>query len=169
MPRKRNLSPYAQVAGQPLGGHPVGSVSCEQEIHCHTLLHEAVENPDYVLHALHGAKIRDMHDDFPAVRAHRLLEGFVFAAAEARRVDEIGNDFDRRIDLKMLLRFAAEVFGDRRYAVGMVDRMIHHRRKARILSYQRNVRAVQRSEYRNVQPLLAQDFPGQYGACGMRE
>lgn len=108
-----------------------------------------------------------MHDDFPPVRAHRLLEGGVFMAPKARRVDEIGNDLNGSVDLEMLFRFAAKVFGNGGDAVGMVDGVVHHGREPRVLSHQRNVRAVECGEYRHAEPLLAQNVPGQHSAGGM--
>ena len=64
--------------------------------------------------------------------------------AESAEVDEVGNDFDVLFDGEVRVGFAAQVFRDRRYAVGLVDAERDDRLVAGILADEGYVGAVQR-------------------------
>ena len=117
-----------------------------------------LENTNDVGGALHFPEIRCVNEYAFIARSYSLFEMLPRFEVEPIEIDEIRNDSDFALDVKMTQCFRFQVFGHSGYAIRLVDGERNHRTIAGIFAYQRNVGAVQRRDHGYVDVIRCQDL-----------
>src|SRR5690606_59475 len=109
---------------------------------CGDLLYYIIKYSDHVKNALHFTEIRGVDNQRFPIWANRLLEMILLLFLELFEINEVRDDFNFPGDLERREGLLSEVFRNRGHAVGLVDTERHDGFISRILTHQRDVRAV---------------------------
>ena len=131
---------------------------------------DAREDPDDILHALHGTEVRDVHQHVRIRRDTALERRRVLRAIVDVGIDEVRNDLDSaRRTAEGRQRLALKVARHCGEPVRLFDRELRDRAERRILADDRDVRAVQRRHDAHVGARLVQHLLGDPGARRVRD
>src|ERR1700674_315487 len=109
------------LAHEKFSGAAVRAVADENEF-CRHFGADNREDFDDVRDALHGAKIRKMHEDGFAVGSPLCGKTFVGGTSVEIAINEIGDDFDGALDIEGLESFLQKIARDGGDAVALLDR-----------------------------------------------
>ncbi len=166
---KAHIVVHAKLAGLALRGHAVRPIAYQQQLYVGGAVLQPVEHLDHLLGVFDRAEVGDVHNHLLAVRAQRLLEVLLVLPHEAVRVDEVRNHLNVLRDVEVVVRFLAQVAGDGRHAVRLVDGPRHDGRKGGILADKRDIGAVKRGDDGQVEVLRVQNLAGHHGARRVRK
>src|SRR5258708_4487100 len=143
--QEENVSLEAVFADEEFGGAAVWAVADENELGGHFGADEG-EDFDGVSDALHGAEIREMHEDGFAVGSPLRGESLVGGATVEIAVHEIGNGFHGGVDFEFLESLLQKITGDRGDAVALLDGEAGDGEITAVAADESDVRAMQRSD-----------------------
>ena len=132
-----------EIAGQPLRGGPLRSVSDHREARRVVLVH-AVEDADDIEYALHRAEIAHVEKQRLLGLGVMLAQRDVAGRRVANGVDEVGDDIDVTGVTDGAARLVAQVGGDRGDRVGAPERERRRRAVGRVRPDERDVGPVKR-------------------------
>src|ERR1700730_8157380 len=95
-------------ANEKFGSTAVRAVTNEHELGGHLGADEGEDFHD-IRKALHGAEIRKMHEDVFASRSPLRAEFFGVDASVEIAIHEVGDDFDRALDVEVLESFLQKI------------------------------------------------------------
>src|SRR5882672_8352018 len=139
--QKKNVFLQAILADEEFGGAAVRAVADENELGGHFGADEGEDFHD-VREALHGAKIRKMHQDGFAAGSPLRAETLVGDAVVEVAIHEVGDDFDGTLDVEVLKSFLQKIVRDGGDAVALLDGKFGDGKIAAVAADQGDVRAM---------------------------
>src|SRR5579862_6455589 len=98
-----------------------------------------------ILYPFHFPEVRRMQEDTFAIRGDDFSEGIDGLAVKPAGVYKIVDDPDIFFNLECPVGLFAEITGNRRNSIALVDGKGYHRRKGLVPPYQGDIGSVQRS------------------------
>src|SRR5262249_41652441 len=132
-------------ADQVFGGAAVGPIAHQDELGGHPGANEC-EYFDSVGDALDRSKIREVHEDRLATGGDLRAEFAIGFAGVGVAVDEVGNYFDRALDVELFDGLVQEIFRDGGYAIGLLDGKAHDGQEAAVAADECDVSPMQRGD-----------------------
>ena len=101
-------------------GAAVGSVADQDELRGHFLANER-KDLNHIREPLDGTEIRQVHQDRFAPRGPLGAQAGIVLPQIEIAIHEIGDHFDRVLDVEIFERALFQIMGNRRHAVGLLD------------------------------------------------
>src|SRR3989442_14054862 len=153
---------------EPLGWRAVWPIAQEKQLSGDSFAN-AVKDFDDVGHALHWPKIRHMHQDALSIRSilgAPVLQFLAFFPAVDIAIYEVVDHLDMVLDFELPQRALAQILGDCRNPVTLLDRETGDGQIGAVLADKSNVGSVKRSNEGQI-PVLwprREHLPGQHRA-----
>ena len=160
------VAAQALAAHHPLRARAVRAVADHQELGGNLFANQR-EGFDDVGNALDGTEIGEVDEDLFVVRSELRAPRTVFGREEDVTIHEVRDKLDRAANIKFLKRHLAQVFGDGRHRVALLDGKPRDGEVGPVLPDQRDVGAVERGDERQLPAVL--HGARQVGRHGVRE